>query len=269
MLQQEDESSTRKDVIATEQYRLVLGSSPRRRRREREAAAVVAVVLFKKSLAVSPVTLLRLLFLGIILSAFCVYAFHQPSSPSNTIMMRRRGSLYHNHRHWFEQANKFTKSHASRTSRLQEIRHDDARTRRCRDSSIRLYASVADTMRTTTSMKTKTKAALAAADIEKNTAVELKYMEYVPHLADSSSAQAHVPIVFLHGLLGNKKNFATIATSLGHQLKKKRRIIGLDLRNHGTVYVLAVCSTTKCTSIFILEQFAHSLLSSFHALCHS
>jgi pimeloyl-ACP methyl ester carboxylesterase len=41
------------------------------------------------------------------------------------------------------------------------------------------------------------------------------------------------PVLFLHGLLGNKRNFATIARSLSGQLQKQRRIVGLDLRNHG------------------------------------
>jgi pimeloyl-ACP methyl ester carboxylesterase len=37
----------------------------------------------------------------------------------------------------------------------------------------------------------------------------------------------------LHGLLGSKRNFASIGTSLSNQLSRKRRIFGVDLRNHG------------------------------------
>jgi pimeloyl-ACP methyl ester carboxylesterase len=39
--------------------------------------------------------------------------------------------------------------------------------------------------------------------------------------------------LLLHGLLGSKRNFASIAASLGAQLAVKRRIIAVDLRNHG------------------------------------
>jgi pimeloyl-ACP methyl ester carboxylesterase len=37
----------------------------------------------------------------------------------------------------------------------------------------------------------------------------------------------------LHGLLGSKRNFASLATSLSAQLEAPRRILGVDLRNHG------------------------------------
>jgi esterase len=38
---------------------------------------------------------------------------------------------------------------------------------------------------------------------------------------------------FLHGLLGNKRNFASLASSLSTQLNQPRSIYTLDLRNHG------------------------------------
>ncbi|KAL7538218.1 hypothetical protein ACHAXR_008371, partial [Thalassiosira sp. AJA248-18] len=38
---------------------------------------------------------------------------------------------------------------------------------------------------------------------------------------------------FLHGLLGNKRNFASLASSLSTQLQNPRPIYNLDLRNHG------------------------------------
>lgn len=41
------------------------------------------------------------------------------------------------------------------------------------------------------------------------------------------------PVLLLHGLLGSKRNFASLGVSLGNQLDKQRRIIGVDLRNHG------------------------------------
>jgi esterase len=40
-------------------------------------------------------------------------------------------------------------------------------------------------------------------------------------------------VVLLHGLLGSKRNFASLATSLSAQLETPRRILGVDLRNHG------------------------------------
>lgn len=58
--------------------------------------------------------------------------------------------------------------------------------------------------------------------------VSLPYVEFSTG-ADSS----HPPVVFLHGLLGNKRNFASVATSLAAQLQRPRRILALDLRNHG------------------------------------
>ncbi len=38
---------------------------------------------------------------------------------------------------------------------------------------------------------------------------------------------------FLHGLLGNKRNFASLVSSLSSQLRDPRAIYTLDLRNHG------------------------------------
>ena len=43
----------------------------------------------------------------------------------------------------------------------------------------------------------------------------------------------HTPVLLLHGLLGSKRNFASLASSLGAQLERQRRIVAVDLRNHG------------------------------------
>lgn len=51
--------------------------------------------------------------------------------------------------------------------------------------------------------------------------------------APSSESTTEIPVLLLHGLLGSKRNFASLASSLGHQLDKPRRILGVDLRNHG------------------------------------
>jgi len=62
--------------------------------------------------------------------------------------------------------------------------------------------------------------------------VELQVAEY------SSSALLHdgehaPPVLLLHGLLGSKRNFASLGTSLAQQLVKKRKVLAVDLRNHG------------------------------------
>ncbi|EJK68923.1 hypothetical protein THAOC_09864 [Thalassiosira oceanica] len=59
-------------------------------------------------------------------------------------------------------------------------------------------------------------------------AVDLQYNEF-PAPADSDKPA----VIFLHGLLGNKRNFASLATSLSTQLRSPRTIYTLDLRNHG------------------------------------
>ena len=43
----------------------------------------------------------------------------------------------------------------------------------------------------------------------------------------------NTPVILLHGLLGSKRNFASLASSLGAQLDRQRRIVAVDLRNHG------------------------------------
>ena len=59
--------------------------------------------------------------------------------------------------------------------------------------------------------------------------VELQHSEFLPR----SSTPTHPPVILLHGLLGNKRNFASLASSLSSQLKIPRSIYTLDLRNHG------------------------------------
>jgi esterase len=88
---------------------------------------------------------------------------------------------------------------------------------------------------TTTSSVTTTDTANSASS---NAAVALKHMEYgkVDAAQNSSSsflAKEKPAALFLHGLLGNKRNFASIGASLSQQIASPRRLIGLDLRNHG------------------------------------
>jgi hypothetical protein len=60
------------------------------------------------------------------------------------------------------------------------------------------------------------------------TAIDLPYIDYV-----SPDVTTSTPVLLLHGLLGSKRNFASLAKSLGSQLETPRRIMGVDLRNHG------------------------------------
>lgn len=60
--------------------------------------------------------------------------------------------------------------------------------------------------------------------------VQLSYNEFQP---TSSSTTTHPPVILLHGLLGNKRNFASLASSLSSQLQNPRAIYTVDLRNHG------------------------------------
>jgi len=68
--------------------------------------------------------------------------------------------------------------------------------------------------------------------------VQLPSMEY--YTPPAGSAKEGLPVVFLHGLLGNKRNFASLAKSLGNQLDTPRKLVGVDLRNHG-----AYCSLIR------------------------
>jgi len=54
----------------------------------------------------------------------------------------------------------------------------------------------------------------------------------VYHQANSNSE--NTPVVFLHGLLGNSRNFASIARALSTQcVVRERTLVGVDLRHHG------------------------------------
>lgn len=59
--------------------------------------------------------------------------------------------------------------------------------------------------------------------------VDLKYMEFT----DETVGNERDPVILLHGLLGQKRNFASLGSNLALQLEYKRRIFAVDLRNHG------------------------------------
>lgn len=58
-------------------------------------------------------------------------------------------------------------------------------------------------------------------------AVDLQSMTFMEETSE------HDPVILLHGLLGQKRNFASLGNALAKQLQKKRQIFALDLRNHG------------------------------------
>jgi len=70
---------------------------------------------------------------------------------------------------------------------------------------------------------------------EETANISLEWIEfYAPATEDDEMPEEQqAPVLFLHGLLGSKRNFATCANMLARQIDKKRRIIGVDLRNHG------------------------------------
>mmetsp|Transcript_5129 Transcript_5129/g.10757 ORF Transcript_5129/g.10757 Transcript_5129/m.10757 type:complete len:490 (+) Transcript_5129:183-1652(+) len=70
------------------------------------------------------------------------------------------------------------------------------------------------------------------------TIIPLEWIEFFdPKYGDGddgeTTTEPPTPVLFLHGLLGSKRNFATCAKMLAVQLEKKRKIMGVDLRNHG------------------------------------
>lgn len=69
--------------------------------------------------------------------------------------------------------------------------------------------------------------------------IPLEWIEYFSPTIEGDATteqqqqKQQAPVLFLHGLLGSKRNFSTCANMLAVQLDKKRRIMGVDLRNHG------------------------------------
>ena len=69
--------------------------------------------------------------------------------------------------------------------------------------------------------------------VDSNVAVPLKYTEFGGAGGDDDDSVQNTPVILMHGLLGSKRNFSSIGTALSRQLKKKRRVFAVDLRNHG------------------------------------
>jgi len=71
--------------------------------------------------------------------------------------------------------------------------------------------------------------------VDSTVAVPLKYIEFggAGGGGDDDDSVQNTPVILMHGLLGSKRNFSSIGTALSRQLKKKRRVFAVDLRNHG------------------------------------
>ncbi|KAH3891471.1 protein ABHD11-like isoform X1 [Dreissena polymorpha] len=62
-----------------------------------------------------------------------------------------------------------------------------------------------------------------------SSAVDLSYYAYEKQTEDSSKAQ-QFPLILMHGLMGSKQNWQSIAKVLG---RKGRKVLAADARNHG------------------------------------
>ncbi|KAG7366648.1 alpha/beta fold family hydrolase [Nitzschia inconspicua] len=93
------------------------------------------------------------------------------------------------------------------------------------------------TTKTTSSRSRLT--SLQSSSMLQETTVSLEWTEFfTPKTTTTTSPtietdQQHTPVLLLHGLLGSKRNFSSLGRMLGVQLDKPRRVLGVDLRNHG------------------------------------
>ena len=93
---------------------------------------------------------------------------------------------------------------------------------------------------TTTTLRTATEAP-----------VQLPVADYSGSSSSNNNNEHNLPpVVFLHGLLGSKRNFASIGKSLWSQLERKRQILALDLRNHGELGCVRV-GACVCMSLCV------------------
>lgn len=89
--------------------------------------------------------------------------------------------------------------------------------------------------------------------------VQLSYNEFQP-TSSSTTSTTNPPVILLHGLLGNKRNFASLASSLSSQLQKPRAIYTVDLRNHG--------ENTDWRSTMSYSEMARDVLAFIDSLEH-
>ena len=79
-------------------------------------------------------------------------------------------------------------------------------------------------------LSTRLKSQMYATEADLGKPVKLQYLEFSNETEEEYDDD---PVFILHGLLGQKRNFSSIGSTLVNQLKKRRRIFALDLRNHG------------------------------------
>lgn len=130
------------------------------------------------------------------------------------------------------------------TTNLSLFRQDDDNRRSTRGSRYSINSrqySTTTRMRTTaiSSIEGSSPSSSNSVLVSALPSVSLKHIEFSTHqqqqpeTTTKKSTTSKSPVIFLHGLLGNKRNFATIGRSLNIQLQHQRKIYGLDLRNHG------------------------------------
>lgn len=64
-----------------------------------------------------------------------------------------------------------------------------------------------------------------------NEAVKIAYASYNP--TESSDTISPYPLILLHGILGSKGNWNSLAKQYVEKTQPKRKIFALDARNHG------------------------------------
>lgn len=91
----------------------------------------------------------------------------------------------------------------------------------------RLPLSTAAPRRSSITSTSTSKLRQSTTTLQETATVSLQWTDFY------NTDQNNTPVLLLHGLLGSKRNFASLAASLGAQLEKQRRILAVDLRNHG------------------------------------
>lgn len=120
----------------------------------------------------------------------------------------------------------FIRTHPFQIIKLNSCTRRYARLIRNRSSTITYTTFPVLYSTTTTTKYTKD-------DLTEQQGVDLKYIDFSDPNISIQGATSKPPVILLHGLLGQKRNFASLGTSLASQLETPRRIFALDLRNHG------------------------------------
>jgi esterase len=131
-------------------------------------------------------------------------------------------------------------NHLHSIVRLDSILRNRIHTSRQRRHSNAHSTTIQVLYSTTTTTTTTSTAEYHTDDTTTQEQVDLNYIEFSDPMISTTSeaspspaASSKPPVILLHGLLGQKRNFASLGTSLASQLETPRRIFALDLRNHG------------------------------------